>query len=169
MNLFRNLKITHQFLIVFGVLILGFVAIGLAYKQVLDTEQASASLLQKTNAFGDLVNRASADVSAMNAEEATFLLTKDLAQAENFEALAGQVQQKVDDLEQTVPEKKAVARGSFRTSGIFRCPRICAASPEQAGPESRMPVTRSSWRMAITWKAPLSARIRSTGWAGPPR
>ena len=35
MSLFRHLKITHQFLILFGVLLIGFVAIGFAYQQVL--------------------------------------------------------------------------------------------------------------------------------------
>ncbi len=108
MNLFRNLKITHQFLLLFGILIIGFAAIGLAYKQVLDAEQASASLLQRTNAFGDLVNRVSGDVSAMNVEEKSLLLTNDLQHAENFETLVGQVQQKIDALEETVPEEKAL-------------------------------------------------------------
>ena len=108
MNLFRNLKITHQFFLLFGVLIIGFAAIGLAYRQVLDVEQASASRLQQTNAFGDLVNRVSGEVSAMNAEEKGFLLTNDLQQAENFETRVGQVQQNIDALEETVPEEKAL-------------------------------------------------------------
>ena len=118
MNLFRNLKITHQFLILFGILIIGFTVIGLTYKQVLDVEKGSASLLQQVNAFGDLVYRMSGDVAAMNAEETNFQLTNDLQYAENFETLAGQTQQKIDRLEQTVPERKALGLVTQTREGL---------------------------------------------------
>ncbi len=108
MNFFRNLKINHQFLIVFGILIIGFAVIGLAYKQVLDVEQTSTLRVQQADKFGGLVNLVSGDVSAMNAEHNEFLLAKDLAHAENFETLVEQVQQKVDGLELTVPDAKAL-------------------------------------------------------------
>ena len=87
MNLFRNLKITHQFLIVFGILIIGFAAVGMIYKQVLDIDQEGTSLLEQTHAFDTLVNSAARDVSAMNAAEIGFKLTGDLQYVENFEAL----------------------------------------------------------------------------------
>ena len=40
-------------------LIIGFLAIVLAYKQVLAVEQQSALRVERANVFGDLVNRAS--------------------------------------------------------------------------------------------------------------
>ena len=108
MNLFRHLKITHQFFILFGVLIIGFAAIGLAYRQVLEVERASVSLLQRTNAFGDLVNQVSNDISAMNAEEKEFLLTHKQQHADNFDTLFTPVQHKINNLEETVPEERAL-------------------------------------------------------------
>ena len=108
MSLFRHLKITHQFLILFGVLLIGFVAIGFAYQQVLNVERASASLLQQTNAFGDLVNQVSNDISAMNAEEKEFLLTHTQQHADNFDTLLTPVHRKINTLEETVPEERAL-------------------------------------------------------------
>jgi twitching motility protein PilJ len=108
MNLLRHVKITHQFLILFGVLIIGFVAIGLAYRQVLDVEAVSASLLQQTNAFGDLVNQVSNDISAMNSEEKEYLLSHDPQHAENFDTLLKPVHHKINTLEETVPEERAL-------------------------------------------------------------
>ena len=108
MNLFRHLKITHQFFILFGVLIIGFAAIGLAYRQVLEVERASVSLLQRTNAFGDLVNQVSNDISAMNAEEKEFQLTHEQQHADNFDTLFTPVQHKINNLEETVPEERAL-------------------------------------------------------------
>jgi twitching motility protein PilJ len=108
MNLFRHLKITHQFLILFGVLIIGFFAIGLAYRQVLEVERVSASLLQQTNSFGDLVNQVSNDISAMNAEEKEFLLTHKQQHADNFDTLLSPMHRKINTLEETVPEERAL-------------------------------------------------------------
>ncbi|MGD8589902.1 MAG: methyl-accepting chemotaxis protein, partial [Chromatiales bacterium] len=108
MNLFRHLKITHQFLILFGVLVIGFAVIGLAYRQVLEVEGVSASLLQRTNAFGDLVNQVSNDISAMNAEEKEFLLTHEREHAGNFDTLLTPVYQKIKTLQETIPEERAL-------------------------------------------------------------
>ena len=118
MNLFRNLKITHQFLILFGVLIIGFAAIGLLYKQVLDAEQASGSQLQRTNLFGDLVTRAAGDLSALNADQANFQRTNDLQYADNFGVLAGESQQKINALEQNIPGEKALGLVSQMREGL---------------------------------------------------
>lgn len=104
LNLFRNLKIAHQFLIVFGILIIGFVAVGLAYKQVLDVEGASATRIQEINQFGDLVSRVSGDAAAMTAYQTSFLLNEDLQDVERFGEQLAQAQQKVDVLEETAPD-----------------------------------------------------------------
>jgi twitching motility protein PilJ len=106
-NLMRNLKITHQFLILFGVLIIGFAAIGVAYKQVLDVNEAGTALLQKTNEFGDLVNQLSGHISEMHAEEKDFLITHDLRYVEHFETLIGEVEQKIIALYEKIPDEKA--------------------------------------------------------------
>ena len=104
LTLFRNLKIAHQFLIVFGILIIGFLAVGLAYKQVLDVEEASATRIQEINQFGDLVSRVSGDAAAMTADQTSFLLNNDLQDVERFGEQLAQAQQKVDALEQTAPD-----------------------------------------------------------------
>jgi len=108
MNPFRNLKITHQFLILFGILVGGFVAIGLAYKQVLDVEQENTSRIQRANTFGEIVSRIAGGASAMDAEEKNFLLTRDLQHAETFEDLIGRAQQEIDALERVLPEQKVL-------------------------------------------------------------
>ena len=118
MNLFRNLKITHQFVTLFGILILGFVAVGVAYKQVLDVERSSTSRIQRANKFGDLVNRVSGDLSAMSSEEQAFLLTNELQHTKRFKDLLGKVQQEIDTLEKTIPDPKALGLVSQMQDGL---------------------------------------------------
>ena len=108
MHPFRNLKITHQFLILFVLLVGGFIAIGLTYVRVLDVEEASASHIRSVNELGAVVNRIVSDISALDAEQKDFLFTKDLQHAEQFETLIGQAYKEIDNLEQIVLEQRTL-------------------------------------------------------------
>lgn len=108
MNLIRNLRITHQFLILIGLLIAGFITIGLTYNQVLNVDRASITLLDQTNKFGDSVNRISEKVSEMRAEETSFLKTNNIIHVENFETLVGQAEEQISNLEKIIPDDKVI-------------------------------------------------------------
>jgi twitching motility protein PilJ len=105
MNPFRNLKIIHQFLILLAILIGGFVALGLAYRQVLQVEHEGSTRVQRANELGDIANRIATDASAMDAAGKNLLLSKDLQQAQRFEDLLEQAQQEIDALGKVLPEK----------------------------------------------------------------
>ena len=108
MNIFRNTKITHQFLMVFGVLVIGFIAVGLAYMQVLNVERASAMRIQQTNEFGNLVNLLKADIMEMTVEEAGFLLTRDIQYVEKFEDIIARAEQKIGRLAEEISEQQVL-------------------------------------------------------------
>ncbi len=112
MHLLRNLKIRHQFLILFWVMLLGFSALGFLYRQVLHVEKSAADRFQQVSSFINLLTKISADMAEMKATDQAFLQMGDLRYAEVFESLIGQVYEELDQLEQfliaeqQMPEEK---------------------------------------------------------------
>ena len=80
------MKITQKLLLTITVLLIGFVVIGLVYRQVLQIEAQARERNASTSLFAQLAQKIQIDLQGAQLEYDNFALTKDLESLEGFES-----------------------------------------------------------------------------------
>lgn len=82
---FRNMKIAQKLLMLLGVFLIGFVAVGVAYQTVQQLESKTRARAERLNEFGRLVRQTHNELLAAQGDVQSFFVEKDAEFLDRFE------------------------------------------------------------------------------------
>lgn len=111
MKLFHNITITHRLILIFAILIAGFIALSTAYQRLLNVEHEYIDLIQHANEFDVLSDKVMLAAEDLADKAYNFMLVKDMRYAEDFfdDDSFYQLGENVKQLETLIDQPKILA------------------------------------------------------------